>query len=145
MCSPLLWKLHLLSVYISSIMICLIFCFIFQMETTITNNGPRYYVMAVTPTRLYSFTGIGSLDVSFNWLSPLVSDLSHSASGSVDYTMAHKNNKSVILLLLIFQATVGFENSPFTIKYIFCQPAPMHVFHSSLYIFCWEQRSFFGL
>ncbi|KAK6148356.1 hypothetical protein DH2020_019268 [Rehmannia glutinosa] len=36
-----------------------------QMETTSTNNGTRYYVMAVTPTRLYSFTGIGSLDSVF--------------------------------------------------------------------------------
>lgn len=36
-----------------------------QMETTGTNNGIRYYVMAVTPTRLYSFTGIGSLESVF--------------------------------------------------------------------------------
>ncbi|KAL0356149.1 UNVERIFIED_CONTAM: Vacuolar sorting protein 18 [Sesamum radiatum] len=36
-----------------------------QMETTGTNNGTRYYVMAVTPTRLYSFTGIGSLESVF--------------------------------------------------------------------------------
>ncbi|KAL8465488.1 hypothetical protein ACS0TY_034842 [Phlomoides rotata] len=36
-----------------------------QMETTSTNNGTRYYVMAVTPTRLYSFTGIGLLDSVF--------------------------------------------------------------------------------
>ncbi|XP_019166141.1 PREDICTED: uncharacterized protein LOC109161986 isoform X2 [Ipomoea nil] len=36
-----------------------------QMETAIVNNGTRYYVMAVTPTRLYSFTGIGSLESVF--------------------------------------------------------------------------------
>lgn len=36
-----------------------------QMETTGINNGIRYYVMAVTPTRLYSFTGIGSLESVF--------------------------------------------------------------------------------
>ncbi|KAK4489030.1 hypothetical protein RD792_004822 [Penstemon davidsonii] len=36
-----------------------------QMETAIMNNGTRYYVMAVTPTRLYSFTGIGSLESVF--------------------------------------------------------------------------------
>ncbi|KAK4437266.1 Vacuolar sorting protein 18 [Sesamum alatum] len=36
-----------------------------QMETTGTSNGTRYYVMAVTPTRLYSFTGIGSLESVF--------------------------------------------------------------------------------
>ncbi|KAL6524490.1 Vacuolar protein sorting-associated protein 18 like protein [Orobanche hederae] len=36
-----------------------------QMETTGTNNGTRYYVMAVTPTRLYSFTGTGSLESVF--------------------------------------------------------------------------------
>lgn len=36
-----------------------------QMETAITSNGTRYYVMAVTTTRLYSFTGIGSLDTVF--------------------------------------------------------------------------------
>lgn len=36
-----------------------------QMETAITGNGTRYYVMAVTTTRLYSFTGIGSLDTVF--------------------------------------------------------------------------------
>jgi hypothetical protein len=34
------------------------------METASIINGTRYYVMAVTPTRLYSFTGIGSLEVS---------------------------------------------------------------------------------
>lgn len=34
------------------------------METATILNGTRYYVMAVTPTRLYSFTGIGLLDVS---------------------------------------------------------------------------------
>jgi vacuolar protein sorting-associated protein 18 len=37
-----------------------------QMETAVTGNATRYYVMAVTPTRLYSFTGIGSLEVSFS-------------------------------------------------------------------------------
>nr|AOX49857.1 vacuolar protein sorting-associated protein 18-like protein [Ilex paraguariensis] len=36
-----------------------------QMETASIANGTRYYVMAVTPTRLYSFTGIGSLDSVF--------------------------------------------------------------------------------
>ena len=35
-----------------------------QMETAVVGNSTRYYVMAVTPTRLYSFTGIGSLEVS---------------------------------------------------------------------------------
>lgn len=35
-----------------------------QMETAAVGNATRYYVMAVTPTRLYSFTGIGSLEVS---------------------------------------------------------------------------------
>ncbi|KAH9792781.1 vacuolar sorting protein 18 [Citrus sinensis] len=35
-----------------------------QMETASLSNGTRYYVMAVTPTRLYSFTGFGSLDVN---------------------------------------------------------------------------------
>ena len=35
-----------------------------QMETVTVGSITRYYVMAVTPTRLYSFTGIGSLDVS---------------------------------------------------------------------------------
>ncbi|KAH9792777.1 vacuolar sorting protein 18 [Citrus sinensis] len=34
-----------------------------QMETASLSNGTRYYVMAVTPTRLYSFTGFGSLDI----------------------------------------------------------------------------------
>ncbi|CAJ1956500.1 unnamed protein product, partial [Sphenostylis stenocarpa] len=34
-----------------------------QMETASMINGTRYYVMAVTPTRLYSFTGFGSLEV----------------------------------------------------------------------------------
>ncbi|KAE8662302.1 Detected protein of confused Function [Hibiscus syriacus] len=34
-----------------------------QMETAILSNVSRYYVMAVTPTRLYSFTGVGSLEV----------------------------------------------------------------------------------
>lgn len=34
------------------------------METATILNGTRYYVMVVTPTRLYSFTGIGLLDVS---------------------------------------------------------------------------------
>ncbi|XP_050248178.1 vacuolar sorting protein 18 [Quercus robur] len=36
-----------------------------QMETASIMNGTRYYVMAVTPTRLYSFTGIGSLETVF--------------------------------------------------------------------------------
>lgn len=36
-----------------------------QMETAYANNGARYYVMAVTPTRLYSFTGIGTLESIF--------------------------------------------------------------------------------
>lgn len=34
------------------------------METASFNNGTRYYIMAVTPTRLYSFTGTGSPEVS---------------------------------------------------------------------------------
>lgn len=37
-----------------------------QMETASVSNGTRFYVMAVTPTRLYSFTGIGSLDTIFS-------------------------------------------------------------------------------
>ncbi|KAK6918988.1 Pep3/Vps18/deep orange [Dillenia turbinata] len=37
-----------------------------QMETATLSNGTRYYIMAVTPTRLYSFTGIGSLDTVFS-------------------------------------------------------------------------------
>jgi hypothetical protein len=37
----------------------------FQMETTGTSSGIRYYLMAVTPTRLYSFTGNGSLETVF--------------------------------------------------------------------------------
>ena len=37
--------------------------FVAQMETTVVGNATRYYVMAVTPTRLYSFTGIGALEV----------------------------------------------------------------------------------
>lgn len=36
-----------------------------QMETASISNGTRYYVMAVTPTRLYSFTGIGLLETVF--------------------------------------------------------------------------------
>ncbi|XP_020100737.1 vacuolar protein sorting-associated protein 18 homolog isoform X3 [Ananas comosus] len=36
-----------------------------QMETASVGNATRYYVMAVTPTRLYSFTGIGSLETVF--------------------------------------------------------------------------------
>ncbi|GMP79922.1 hypothetical protein CsSME_00035240 [Camellia sinensis var. sinensis] len=36
-----------------------------QMETASTSNGTKYYMMAVTPTRLYSFSGIGSLDTVF--------------------------------------------------------------------------------
>lgn len=39
------------------------------METASLSNGTRYYVMAVTPTRLYSFTGFGSLDVSLSLVS----------------------------------------------------------------------------
>lgn len=38
--------------------------FSFQMETASIINETRYYVMAVTPTRLYSFTGFGTLEVS---------------------------------------------------------------------------------
>ncbi|XP_061346723.1 vacuolar sorting protein 18 isoform X2 [Gastrolobium bilobum] len=37
-----------------------------QMETASIINGTRYYVMAVTPTRLYSFTGFGSLETVFS-------------------------------------------------------------------------------
>ncbi|KAK7308269.1 hypothetical protein VNO77_41871 [Canavalia gladiata] len=37
-----------------------------QMETASIINGTRYYVMAVTPTRLYSFTGFGSLEMVFS-------------------------------------------------------------------------------
>ncbi|XP_019437036.1 PREDICTED: vacuolar protein sorting-associated protein 18 homolog [Lupinus angustifolius] len=37
-----------------------------QMETATIINGTRYYVMAVTPTRLYSFTGFGSLETVFS-------------------------------------------------------------------------------
>uniref|UniRef100_A0A0D3GWY0 Pep3/Vps18 beta-propeller domain-containing protein n=1 Tax=Oryza barthii TaxID=65489 RepID=A0A0D3GWY0_9ORYZ len=44
-----------------------------QMETAVVGNATRFYVMAVTPTRLYSFTGIGSLEQRrakhFGWLS----------------------------------------------------------------------------
>ncbi|KAK8469577.1 hypothetical protein PHAVU_005G107700 [Phaseolus vulgaris] len=36
-----------------------------QMETASIINGTRYYVMAVTPTRLYSYTGFGSLEAVF--------------------------------------------------------------------------------
>lgn len=36
-----------------------------QMETAAVINATRFYVMAVTPTRLYSFTGIGSLETVF--------------------------------------------------------------------------------
>ncbi|KAJ4729899.1 vacuolar protein sorting-associated protein 18-like [Melia azedarach] len=36
-----------------------------QMETASLSNGTRYYVMAVTPTRLYSFTGFGTLETVF--------------------------------------------------------------------------------
>ncbi|MFS7971208.1 putative transcription factor C2H2 family [Helianthus anomalus] len=36
-----------------------------QMETASFNNGTRYYIMAVTPTRLYSFTGTGSPEAVF--------------------------------------------------------------------------------
>lgn len=37
-----------------------------QMETASIPSGTRYYVMAVTPTRLYSFTGFGSLETIFS-------------------------------------------------------------------------------
>ncbi|KAI9075328.1 hypothetical protein K1719_042733 [Acacia pycnantha] len=37
-----------------------------QMETASLINGTRYYVMAVTPTRLYSYTGFGSLETVFS-------------------------------------------------------------------------------
>lgn len=37
-----------------------------QMETATVINEARYYVMAVTPTRLYSFTGFGSLETVFS-------------------------------------------------------------------------------
>ncbi|KAG4961025.1 hypothetical protein JHK87_037658 [Glycine soja] len=37
-----------------------------QMETASMINGTRYYVMAVTPTRLYSFTGFGTLETVFS-------------------------------------------------------------------------------
>ncbi|CAN1220522.1 Vacuolar sorting protein 18 [Linum perenne] len=36
-----------------------------QMETASLGSGTRYYVMAVTPTRLYSYTGIGLLETVF--------------------------------------------------------------------------------
>ncbi|KAI8004501.1 Vacuolar sorting protein 18 [Camellia lanceoleosa] len=36
-----------------------------QMETASTSNGTKYYMMAVTPMWLYSFSGIGSLDTVF--------------------------------------------------------------------------------
>lgn len=36
-----------------------------QMETASLLSATRYYVMAVTPTRLYSFTGMGSLETLF--------------------------------------------------------------------------------
>ncbi|KAH0863874.1 hypothetical protein HID58_081085 [Brassica napus] len=36
-----------------------------QMETANISSGMRFYVMAVTPTRLYSFTGIGTLESVF--------------------------------------------------------------------------------
>ncbi|KAH9310907.1 hypothetical protein KI387_025942, partial [Taxus chinensis] len=45
-----------------------------QMETIAIGSTTRYYIMAATPTRLYTFTGTGSLDVSSssayerNWL-----------------------------------------------------------------------------
>ena len=35
-----------------------------QMETAVVGNATRFYVMAVTPMQLYSFTGIGSFEVS---------------------------------------------------------------------------------
>ncbi|XP_039786973.1 vacuolar sorting protein 18-like [Panicum virgatum] len=34
-----------------------------QMETAVVGNSTRFYVMAVTRTRLYSFTGIGSIEI----------------------------------------------------------------------------------
>lgn len=37
-----------------------------QMETASIISDTRYYVMAVTPTRLYSFTGFGSLETVFS-------------------------------------------------------------------------------
>lgn len=46
-----------------------------QMETGTILNGTRYYIMAVTPTRLYSFTGIGLLEVSLALTPILVLDL----------------------------------------------------------------------
>ncbi|CAA6658409.1 unnamed protein product [Spirodela intermedia] len=36
-----------------------------QMETITLGNVTRHYVMAVTPTRLYSFSGMGSLDAVY--------------------------------------------------------------------------------
>lgn len=36
-----------------------------QMETSGTSPQMRYFIMAVTPTRLYSFTGLGSLEAVF--------------------------------------------------------------------------------
>ncbi|XP_078436870.1 zinc ion binding protein isoform X2 [Wolffia australiana] len=36
-----------------------------QMETVNAGSTMRYYVMAVTPTRLYSFCGVGSLEATF--------------------------------------------------------------------------------
>ncbi|CAN8293989.1 unnamed protein product [Cochlearia groenlandica] len=36
-----------------------------QIEVASLSSGIRYYVMAVTPTRLYSFTGIGTLESVF--------------------------------------------------------------------------------
>nr|VDD55944.1 unnamed protein product [Brassica oleracea] len=40
-----------------------------QMETANISSGMRFYVMAVTPTRLYSFTGIGTLELFFHSIS----------------------------------------------------------------------------
>lgn len=37
-----------------------------QMETASMINGTRYYVMAVTPTRLYSFTGSKLNNINFH-------------------------------------------------------------------------------
>lgn len=51
-----MWLRH--SVYV------LVLVLFYQMETASIINGTRYYVMAVTPTRLYSYTGFGSLEVS---------------------------------------------------------------------------------
>ncbi|KAI5068926.1 hypothetical protein GOP47_0015227 [Adiantum capillus-veneris] len=36
-----------------------------QMETSSVGQQVRYFLMAITPTRLYSFTGLGSLEATF--------------------------------------------------------------------------------